>query len=331
MLDIYDARPDAIRDITLREQINERLINSLSYIFEQCNISGFNCNSAEEIIRNLNKKRKISGMVHVLHNRILQAIEDENVILIKDILDSFKELNYIEQSPRTIGLFTNGYTQSLHQFYYDTCDYGMINTYGYHFDGDIPSKKELEHSTHAVEKSLNRMKEVDRDLFDELNSLITDIIIVNSPTMNAGSSLNTFGIIRMSQLRENQIWTRYFENLAHEAGHNHLNMLFFIDPIILNEDSGTYKSPLRREARPLSGIYHAMFVLARTMRILKKLSSYHDYDPILERVDTAYNNANNSASFEEKFYDCWNIILENAKLTELGKKLMNSIREMAFE
>ncbi|QTL40861.1 hypothetical protein HGO23_05795 [Xenorhabdus budapestensis] len=331
MLDIYDARPDAKRDIEIREQINERIINSLSYIFEQCNASNFNCKLAEEKTNNLNKKSKISGMIHVLHNRLLKAIEDDNDFLIKHILNCFNELDYIEQSPRTIGLFTSGYTQSLHQLYYDTCDYGMINTYGYHFDGNTPSKKELEHSTHSMKKALNRMEEVDFDLFDELNSLITDIIIVNSPTMNAGSSLNTFGIIRMSQLRENQIWTRYLENLAHEAGHNHLNMLFFIDPIIINEDSGTYKSPLRREARPLSGIYHAMFVLARTMRILKKLTTHRDYDPILERVDTAYNNANNPASFEEKFNDCWSIILENAKLTELGKKLMNSTREMAFE
>ncbi|MDE1474338.1 aKG-HExxH-type peptide beta-hydroxylase [Xenorhabdus bovienii] len=331
MLDIYDARPDVKRDLEIRKQINERIINSLYYILEQCDIAGFDCQIAEEKINDLDSKKKISGIIHVLHNRLLKAIEDDNQSLIINVLNSFKDLDYIEQTPRTIGLFTDGYKQSLHQFYYDTCDYGMMNTYGYHFDGGIPSKKELEHSKYAVERALNRMKEVDRDLFYEFNTLISDIIILNSPTMNAGSSLNTFGIIRMSQLREGQIWTRYFENLAHEAGHNHLNMLFFIDPIILNEDSGTYKSPLRREARPLSGIYHAMFVLARTMRTLKKLRTHYDYDPILERVDTAYNNANNPASFEDKFYDCWNIILENAKLTDLGKKLMNSTKEMAFE
>ena len=96
--------------------------------------------------------------------------------------------------------------------------------------------------------------------------LVSDIILVQSYSINASSSITSLGCVRMSHIKPEQNWTRYYENIVHEAGHQFLNFLWMSENLIINEGEDYFSSPLRKEPRPLSGIFHGAFVLARTIR-----------------------------------------------------------------
>jgi HEXXH motif-containing protein len=53
------------------------------------------------------------------------------------------------------------------------------------------------------------------------------------------------------------------EVLAHEAGHSLLFGLTVDEPLVHNPDDALFPSPLRRDPRPMDGIFHATFVSAR--------------------------------------------------------------------
>jgi HEXXH motif-containing protein len=59
------------------------------------------------------------------------------------------------------------------------------------------------------------------------------------------------------------------ETLAHESGHALLFGLNNAEPLTLNPLAETYASPLREDPRPMEGIVHATYVLAR-MNVLMR-------------------------------------------------------------
>ena len=43
------------------------------------------------------------------------------------------------------------------------------------------------------------------------------------------------------------------------------------DPLVLNTNEERYPAPIRRDLRPMYGIFHATFVLARMLRVFTRL------------------------------------------------------------
>ncbi|WGW03642.1 aKG-HExxH-type peptide beta-hydroxylase [Tropicibacter oceani] len=59
--------------------------------------------------------------------------------------------------------------------------------------------------------------------------------------------------------------------LVHESSHLKLFHAYLEDEIVLNDPEARFTSPLRREGRPMNGIYHATYVLARMLAFLSDL------------------------------------------------------------
>jgi hypothetical protein len=331
MKKLEDSHPDAERDRGLREAVNGHFINSFQSLLTSISEAGLDIKPAMLKIESVDVSRKLSGMWHVAYDRLLAAARNGDVQEIERILGCFLDIPGQTDNVRIVGWYLNGYPTPLHELYYDACDESFVNTYGVHFDGESNIPEQYDSIRSSITQAIDKMEQVDPEIHAEFCELVTDVMTFHSPTMNAATSLCALGIIRVSQLRNGQNWTRYLENLVHEAAHHHLNYLWFIDPIVLNENAGTFSSPLRREKRPLSGIFHAMFVLARTIRVIRALKARADFDPKKDVIASSYNNAGNSASFEKKFDDCWAVLQAHAQLTKLGKELMYSSREMAFD
>lgn len=56
---------------------------------------------------------------------------------------------------------------------------------------------------------------------------------------------------------------RLAEEVLHECSHIRLNTALAVDPIFSNSATERFCTPLRREPRPMFGLFHQMFVLAR--------------------------------------------------------------------
>lgn len=106
--------------------------------------------------------------------------------------------------------------------------------------------------------------------------------------------------------------------LAHEAAHN---VLFGLSPtqfFVTNPESERYSSPLRPDPRPLDGIYHATFVLARMYHAIRALV---ENGGIASHESAEANDMLNRSA--RNFRDAKAVLDRHASYTEPGAAIMN--------
>ncbi|MDO6704947.1 HEXXH motif-containing putative peptide modification protein [Photobacterium sp. 1_MG-2023] len=184
-----------------------------------------------------------------------------------------------------------------------------------------PNLLEYENTVAACEFTLNKIQENTPDLYQEMSEIIDKIIVVESNGVNAGSYLNALGtfIVRTFD-SESEHWTRMLEHIVHESAHNLLYHLWYQAPLITDDD-GLYYTPFRLDRRPLSGVYHAMYVLSRTIFAFNQLLQ-NDVIRVTD-IKSHYNEANNHTSFQNKFFQTVEVIESSRKMTAFGNKLLD--------
>ena len=165
------------------------------------------------------------------------------------------------------------------------------------------------------------LQSIDEQHFSEVSTLIDNITLIQSNGVNASSYLNMLGMFFLRTFEPSkENWSRLAEHVVHESAHNLLYHIWYQEPVITN-DEGKYYTPFRLDYRPLSGVYHAMFVLARTIYLFDCLLKNN----ILKKEDikSHYNEQNNETPFKDKFQQTVNVINDSGKLTLFGSKLMS--------
>jgi len=309
----------------LRTNINGKILGSIGYLSELARDDADQTDDGIELVA----EDKISGFLHIHYHDCVSHLKSNEKAAALTCLSHINRSLKRTDRPHVSGLFASVDEQYNHDAYMRVSNKSFLSTYGAPLDASRLDGVSCQQSVDATNEALDWLKESDPTLYDELSIYVTDVLLVHSDTMNAASSVNSMGIVRMSHLKPGQNWTRYYENLVHEAAHQHLNYIWSEHELIENEDSGTYASPLRQEPRPLSGILHAAFVLARTMRGISMLNENGSYDPARHPISTAYNNKKNPASFREKFDDCIETLQKHAKFTDFGAELFSEMQVFA--
>jgi HEXXH motif-containing protein len=129
-------------------------------------------------------------------------------------------------------------------------------------------------------------------------------------------------------LKPSQTWTTYLEHIVHEAAHHLLFALFYGYDVFKAGSSGRFRSPLRSDERPLDAVFHAMFVLARIIFILRRIKDSGLY-PDFHR--TATYSFHNPLPLIEQFRQAYDVIKRNAQLTEYGVGLLDATHRFAEE
>jgi HEXXH motif-containing protein len=109
----------------------------------------------------------------------------------------------------------------------------------------------------------------------ELKALISELVLVVGPKdakvhFDGGSSYQLWGVLFLNAVRHK---TRIdvIDSLAHESAHSRLFGLCTEEAPVTNADDELHPSPLRREKRPMDGVYHATFVSARMHWAMSRL------------------------------------------------------------
>jgi len=172
-----------------------------------------------------------------------------------------------------------------------------------------------------LERGLRLMRAAVPQLYGEIEAIIQDIVIV------AGDRSKKFQFDGGSHF---QLWGALFLNgdshhddvaivevLAHESAHSLLFGFCTEEFLVENEDEELYSSPLRPDARPMDGIYHATFVSARMHWALDQLLRSGALDAASRERALEANALNMS-----NFWSGHGVVAEHGRLTALGRRLM---------
>lgn len=125
------------------------------------------------------------------------------------------------------------------------------------------------------------------DLHAEIASIVNTVLLGQGQPGAAmefdGASHYQFWGLLVLNPRHHRTPLAVAEVLAHEAGHALLFGLTVDEPLVLNPDDELFASPLRRDPRPMDGIFHATFVSARMAFAMERLAA----SPRLSAADRA--------------------------------------------
>jgi hypothetical protein len=317
----------------LRHKNDLRLLASMEYLLSACEAAlrakhpqvrqaisdaADRCNAGE----------RLRGAVYILHNELWVAMRSSDGSRVKELLRRASDLRFTTTnlvikglSDSSVGAFDED------ALFMSTMGRENEQEYQLLFDAKPPEGSDVD-ILRDVNEVLNRLRVLDPATASELEVLVSDVIVMSSAYLNGGTSFKAFGYLMLRERRARHEWTTYLETLVHEAAHLYLYSLWTLDPIILDDGGRLYRSPLRREPRPLSGIFHAMFVLGRIMRTMR-IFEQSEYADDVAHLESSYNNAGNTASLERKFEDAYQVVQEHAELSPLGAALLASCRAMA--
>jgi hypothetical protein len=141
----------------------------------------------------------------------------------------------------------------------------------------FPPEKQVASDCRAqIRDALALLDEGDPDLAGEIRALLREIILAagtkdpKALTFDGASSFMLWGAIIINANRSDGA-IGMVQMLAHESAHNLLFSFSADQPLVENSPDELFSSPLRKDPRPMDGIYHATFVTARMYRAVRQL------------------------------------------------------------
>ncbi len=334
-LDLGDATPNGQRALALKFQADGRLLESLEYLIIQAGKGlGTYFSDSIDALR-IAKNSHDQGILlcsgaYAIHSELAWAMRYGDARGVNRIVQSIRAEDLEHHR-----LLVWPYGQRGRSKFVANCLDRVMRTehvreYGISYDARAPRVEDVPRLTFTVERVLADISLLDSETRSEIDYLITDVALIASREINAGTSFRAHGLVLLRELGPDREWTAYLENLVHEAAHLYLYLVWTEDEVIRNDRQESFASPLRPGGRPLSAIFHAMFVLARTFRVIRIFRAKDEHREAISRMSTSYNYSQNPAAFEEKFLETFETIRMHARLTSVGQALLDSCRAVAL-
>ena len=184
-------------------------------------------------------------------------------------------------------------------------------------------RHELEPHQKAIKAAQRLIEEVDPEVWEEYQSYVSRIKIYKGKGLRGETSTMVFGSMWMRIPPPDEVAVAYWvSHIVHETSHLQLMALGIHDKLVLNDDTPRFLAPIRRDLRPMFGIFHAAFVLSRMVRIFRRLAAAHT-DPVW---------GENLEIMKEQFDKALSVVFsEEAILTPAGRRIRDSLPKVALE
>ncbi|MGZ9811862.1 aKG-HExxH-type peptide beta-hydroxylase [Pseudoroseicyclus sp. H15] len=158
-------------------------------------------------------------------------------------------------------------------------------------------------------------------LHGELTAILSQVMLAQAPAgaveeFDGASHFQFWGLVLLNP-RHHMTPLAIVEALAHEAGHALLFGLTRDEPLVLNPESELYTSPLRRDPRPMDGIYHATYVSARMAWTMECLAASDLLTPAEREVASAA-----AAKDRENFAKGLGTVRAHGRLSATGDEIL---------
>lgn len=251
--------------------MRSRLAESLRYILSQGEgILSIPHDRFQKFLTDL-EAEAVSPLAFSFYNDVVLAIEEDDIETASGLLTELTKL-----PPRTTGLEI-----------LDLPDPNLDATGARYarFLNDDPSIKfeifappqEVSDNCRAqIRDAFALLDKADPDLAAELRALLREIILAagtldpKALTFDGASAFMLWGAVILNANRSDGT-IGMVQMLAHESAHNLLFGFSADQSLVENSPEELFSSPLRKDPRPMDGIYHATFVTARMYRAVRQL------------------------------------------------------------
>lgn len=314
-----EALPVTGRALQLRTSFNRSLIDSLKYLLEACiEVIPSHCFSkANQTLASLNPELKLSGLLGIIHSDFFNAAEQQDLQRVKQIAERLATDSYQIQETKYVTLSEiNNFYSPLVKTMLTTGVTTEVNYFSL-------SSKEFVGIKNAFQQGIAIYKESFSEFYKEFQELISEILVIKAQGLKGGSSFDAFGMIFLGYLDK---WqgrvSEVLDFIVHEQAHLYVHLLADNDRLVLNP-SERHEAPLRKEKRPLIGVYHATFVLARVQYVLGKALASNEIPTsektYCEELLTYYR---------ERCQVGLNVLKNHARMTPLGEALITSASKL---
>jgi HEXXH motif-containing protein len=203
---------------------------------------------------------------------------------------------------------------------------GMVDRFIRHLDDDPAtplviaplSTEELASARRRLAETWVLLDSAAPELGGEIRRLVRDIVFVASEpgpgelVFHGASTFYLWGALFLN-VRRHPDRVTMAEGLSHEAAHGLLHGYTLGTPLVENDPSERFPSPLREDLRPMDGIVHATYVLARMHYCVERLlSSEALTETERKQLDAA------KARRRTDYLDGLQTIVSHARFTPLG-------------
>jgi hypothetical protein len=319
--DIHNAFPQAARGHFLRLSVNELLRKNLRQAIEAAqSVFPFQTKLALAAVEGLDTARHIAPEIFVFHWQMTSALREQDTALVSATLASLAlaaERGHLHTDDISISNLPRDAIDAASAHY--LCRPGGPRG----SEGQISEMLPLNGSdynelTIAAREALTLLAQASPEMYGEFLELATSVRLFEQKFVGSMSSPRSFGVMHICKPGEqDDLPLYYLNNITHETSHIALNAVMTQGQLILNDPSERFSSPLRPDARPMDGIYHAAFVLSRIALVQSQ--------PVVKQRPATAQLQENTLNF---FWAAYKTITEEGKLTEAGHKVIESCREV---
>ena len=191
-----------------------------------------------------------------------------------------------------------------------------------------PSDADYARAKHDVLTALDIIADTDPRVRAEIDALCSHIVLAGGRkedgTISFGgvTSLLTWGCMLLNVDAQHDLNTITL-GITHEITHATLLGLSAVEPLVNNPPEENYASPLRPDARPMDGLYHATIVCAR-------LAHFNAVWSADTRADPADRDQRQKAAARSRarFYDGKQTVDEKGQLSQTARDIIDECEAM---
>jgi HEXXH motif-containing protein len=189
-----------------------------------------------------------------------------------------------------------------------------------------PASQAAENFPKQCDEAIALMARADPELAGEFGELVCEIVLAGGQSTDGkirfagASSFLLWGAIVVNPSAHDSP-VSLIEGLVHESAHSLLFGLMIDEPLVLNRDWERFQSPLRDDLRPIDGIYHATFVVARVHYAMRRLLASGLLDGADEEEVTEMLAMNRKA-----FTEGLSTVERHGRLTNRGTAVMTAAK-----
>ena len=311
-----DFEPSARRGRALDQQMRERLADTLDYVFgevgEQLDVVFAD---AERLVTRVRSERQSFNLFGIYYEIVL-ALEREDV-------DRAKRLTRELFEQRPAGRTAIGTIESRDSAQVERLRRLILSDLGTTTEPDAAL---LESTRKRIDDAFALLDRGFPEMSAEIRELLSEIIIAAGPedpkalTFDGASSYMLWGAMLLNARGQDNVLDTA-QALAHESGHNLLFGFCSSGPLVDNPDEELFSSPLRKDPRPMDGVFHATYVIARMHQTVSRLLDTGVLDEREREAAIA-----DLAAHRRNFDAGDRVVRDGARLTPLGAEVIDAAR-----